>query len=172
MSLTKKQQAFIQEYLIDFNGTQAAIRAGYSEKTANPQAARLLAKASVSEAIERAIDARNHRTQVTADRVVKELARVAFADMRNYVEWSKYGMWLKDSKTLSPDDTAAVTEVSEFNTPKGRTVSFKLGHKDSALKLLAQHTGVLGGEGDTAQEAQRYLELLDMARADAQDLSE
>jgi phage terminase small subunit len=68
--LTHKQQRFIAEYPIDCNGTQAAIRAGYSPKTANEQAAQLLAKVSVREAIDDALKARAERTQIDADWVV------------------------------------------------------------------------------------------------------
>lgn len=81
MALTAKQQRFVAEYLIDLNATQAAIRAGYSEKTAAEQASRLLTNVKVSEAIQAATKARSDRTQIDADWVLKRLARDATADL-------------------------------------------------------------------------------------------
>lgn len=75
-ALTDKQAAFVREYLIDLNGTQAAIRAGYSAKTANEQAARLLANVSVASAVQAAMDARSERVEVTADYVLRNLTEV------------------------------------------------------------------------------------------------
>lgn len=76
MALTPKQQAFVDEYLVDLNATQAAIRAGYSAKTANEQGARLLAKASVAEAIASEMQKRSMRVQRTADDVMRDLAAI------------------------------------------------------------------------------------------------
>lgn len=81
MALTAKQQRFVAEYLIDLNQTQAAIRAGYSEKTAAEQASRLLTNVKVAEAIQAAMKARSERTQIDADWVLKRLARDATADL-------------------------------------------------------------------------------------------
>lgn len=76
MALTPKQQAFVDEYVIDLNATQAATRAGYSARTANEQGARLLANASVSDAIAKAIAERSKRVQRTADDVMRDLAAI------------------------------------------------------------------------------------------------
>lgn len=81
MALTAKQQRFVAEYLIDLNATQAAIRAGYSEKTAAEQASRLLTNVKVGEAIQAAMKARSERTEINADWVLKRLARDATADL-------------------------------------------------------------------------------------------
>ena len=81
MALTAKQQRFVAEYPIDLNATKAAIRAGYSEKTAAEQASRLLTNVKVAEAIQAAMKARSERTQIDADWVLKRLARDATADL-------------------------------------------------------------------------------------------
>lgn len=83
MSLTAKQQRFVEEYLVDLNATQAAIRAGYSEKTADKQGSQLLGKTSIAEAVRVAMDERSERTEITQDRVLAELAKVGFSDLRN-----------------------------------------------------------------------------------------
>lgn len=80
MALTPRQEAFVNEYLIDLNATQAAIRAGYSKKTADKQATQLLGKTSISQAIQAAMDERKERTEITQDRVIKEIAKYAFKD--------------------------------------------------------------------------------------------
>ncbi len=74
--MTPKQERFVQEYLIDLNATQAAIRAGYSKKTANPQAARLLAKVSIKQAIDAALAKRTERTEITQEWVIEQLLAV------------------------------------------------------------------------------------------------
>jgi phage terminase small subunit len=78
--MTPKQQQFVQEYLVDLNATQAAIRAGYSPRTANRIASENLSKLDIQATIDSEIAERSRRTEVTLDRVVKELAAIAFAD--------------------------------------------------------------------------------------------
>lgn len=80
MTLKDSQQRFIEEYLVDNNGTQAAIRAGYSVNTAASQASRLLRNAQVRAALDAAIAEQSERTGITADRVLQEYADLAFAD--------------------------------------------------------------------------------------------
>lgn len=74
--LTPKQEAFVREYLIDLNGTQAAIRAGYSTATANEQASRLLANVNIATEVQKAMDRRAERTEITADFVLEGIKRV------------------------------------------------------------------------------------------------
>ncbi len=77
--MTAKQQLFVDEYLIDLNATQAALRAGYSEKTARSIGAENLSKPDIEKAIADALEARRLRTEITQDRVLEELAAIAFA---------------------------------------------------------------------------------------------
>src|SRR5690349_3808788 len=80
--LSEKAACFVQEYLLDLNATQAAIRAGYSEATAYSQGQRLLKHVEVKKAIAAAKKERAERMAIKQDRVLAELARVAFFDMR------------------------------------------------------------------------------------------
>jgi phage terminase small subunit len=89
MALTDKQRRFVDEYLIDLNATQAAIRAGYSGKTANEQAARLLANVSVAAAIQRAQEKRSTRTQITQDMVLQKWWDLANVDANDLVEYRR-----------------------------------------------------------------------------------
>ena len=78
MALTEKQKRFVEEYLVDLNATQAAIRAGYKEKTARSIGAENLTKPDIQKAISKAIDERSKRTEVTQDKVIEEIAKNAF----------------------------------------------------------------------------------------------
>ena len=84
--LTDKQQRFVEEYMVDLNATQAAIRAGYSLETAEQIGYQLLQKTSVLKAISQARQAQQARTAITADKVLMEIANVALADARELVE--------------------------------------------------------------------------------------
>lgn len=86
LGLTEKQQRFVDEYMVDLNGTQAAIRAGYSAETARQIAAENLAKPYIQAAISIARKAQQERTQITADRLLMEVVNVALADARELVE--------------------------------------------------------------------------------------
>lgn len=142
MALTDKQTAFVREYLIDLNATQAAIRAGYSARTAASQGQRLLKNAEVAAAVTDAQKARAARTEVTADQVVAELAKVAFSRMGDFVTWGPGGVTLRDSASLSPDAAACVAEVSETTSQGGGSLKFKLHSKTQALELLGRHLGL------------------------------
>ena len=145
--LTPKQSRFIEEYLIDLNGKQAAIRAGYSAKTAEAQAARLLRYVKVQQALQTAIEARTKRTEITADRVMVKLARIAFANMRDY--WPKEGETL-DLHRLDQDRTAAVEELTVVETVRGgvlhRRTRLKMHDKLAALTNLARHLGMFSNQ--------------------------
>jgi len=87
--LTPKQALFIREYLVDLNATQAAIRAGYSEKTAYSQGQRLLKDVEIAAAVQGAMDKRGERTEITADRVLKELWDIATADPNELIQFRR-----------------------------------------------------------------------------------
>jgi phage terminase small subunit len=141
-SLTAKRERFCLEYLRDLNATQAATRAGYSLKTAKAQGARLLTNVDVAARIAELQDDRAARLQVTADKVLRELARIGFSDIGDYVEVSRFGLMMKDPATLTPDQRAAIAEISETVTDKSRNRRFKLHDKVAALLKLGQHLGL------------------------------
>lgn len=82
--LTAKQERFVSEYLLDLNATQAAIRAGYKEKTAYSSGQRLLKNVEIQNALTAAMKRREQRTEITADRVLKELAAIALDEAADY----------------------------------------------------------------------------------------
>lgn len=140
--LTPKQQRFVEEYLIDLNATQAAIRAGYSAKTAQEQGARLLSNVMVQAALAERMKAREQRTEVTQDMVLAELGKIAFGDQRKVMTWGPTGVKLRDSESLGSDDAAIVSEVSETVTANGGTLKLKTHDKVKALELLGKHLGM------------------------------
>lgn len=140
--LTNKQRLFVAEYLCDLNATQAAIRAGYSRPSARITASKLLTKANVQAALAEAFDARIERTEITADRVLQEYARLGLSDMRQFVSWGPDGVSWKHSEELDEGAAACVSEVSETISEGGRTRRFKLHSKTTALDALAKHVGL------------------------------
>lgn len=146
-SLNVKQRTFAQEYLVDLNATQAAIRAGYSEKTANSQGSRLLANAKVKAAIDHLMAERSQRTQVTVDRVLEEIAKLAFANMMDYVTINGDGTAYVDLTQVTREQAAALGEVIVDQYTEGeddderevKRVKIKLIDKTKNLELLGRH---------------------------------
>lgn len=153
MALTDKQRRFVDEYLVDLNATQAAIRAGYSEKTACEQSSRLLANVKVSEAVQAAMKAREKRTHITQDRVLQELARVAFFDIRRLYNADGSlkrpdqlddeaaavlsGVDVIEQQTMSADEDGNIQATPTF------TKKAKVFDKMAALTLAMRHLGML-----------------------------
>lgn len=139
--LTAKQQLFVDEYLIDLNATQAAIRAGYSAKTANEQGSQLLAKLSIQQAIAERMAERSKRTGVNQDRVVLELAKIAFVKMTDLVDGSG-----KIKEDATDDDLSCIESIKykHSDTDTGYSVEreVKVASKLKALELLGKHLGM------------------------------
>jgi phage terminase small subunit len=165
-NLTPKQQRFVSEYLIDLNATQAAVRAGYSERTAAEQASRLLKNVKVSAAVADAKSSIAEKLGITAERVLTEYARLAFLDIRK--AFDEEGN-LKPIHDLDDGTAAAIAgleveEIRESVEPDeelegqphggalkrsrsketvGRLKKIKLSDKKAALDSLAKHIGLL-----------------------------
>lgn len=142
--LNDKQERFCREYVVDFNGTQAAIRAGYSKKTANEQAARLLANVSVQSFIQSLQTKQNTKLEISAERVVEEYAKLGFS---NIADLMNEGMTFEDIKKLDPKISAAIESVSvteTFDKQGNRTINtkIKMHSKPAALDALGKHTGI------------------------------
>ena len=139
--LTEKQQRFCDEYIVDFNATQAYIRAGYSvrnEGNAAAAASVLLRNHKIASELEARMLERQQRTEITQDMVVRELARIAFGDLRSAMSWTGRGISLKHSSELTDDEAAALAEISEGKDG----VKVKRYDKIKALELLGKHLGM------------------------------
>ena len=141
--LTDKQRAFVAEYLVDLNATQAAIRAGYSAKTAGAIGDENLRKPAIAKAVELEQAKRAERTELTQGRVLEELKRIAFGDLRDAVVWGPSGIELVDSAALTDAQAAAISEIGETVTKEGGSTRIKRHDKVKALELIMRHMGML-----------------------------
>lgn len=130
--LTKKQRLFVREYLVDLNATQAAIRAGYSAKTAHSAGPRMLTNVGVQAAIQEAMGKRAEKLELSADTVLRELARVALADVGQ--AYDENGQ-LKPFSEMPEDVRRSISYVED--TEMGRKARFW--DKTKALDLLGKH---------------------------------
>ena len=139
MGLTDKQERFCGEYLQDLCGAQAAIRAGYSASSANRIAARLLSKVHIQKKVEALKAERAKRLDISAERVLKELARLAFGDPAEIVSVGRRGrITVKPTADLTEDQRRTIQAVSE--TPNG--IKIKFADKLRALELVGKHIGL------------------------------
>jgi phage terminase small subunit len=136
--LTAKQQTFVEEYLIDLNATQAAIRAGYSAKNADKIGSELLGKTRVAEAVSMAMAERSRRTGINQDRVLQELARIGFAKITDVVDPET----AKIRPDASDDDLACIQSIKIKPNEFGTEREVKLYDKKSALVDLGKHLGL------------------------------
>ena len=141
--LTPKQQKFVDEYLIDLNATQAAIRAGYSAKTAGWIGQKLVAKSHISESIRKRRDALSKKTEVSQERIVLEMKRLALFDVRNFFRDDGTPIPIKE---LSDDAAAAivgfdVVSIGNAESGVGQVIKYKLPDKNKSLENLAKILG-------------------------------
>lgn len=140
--LTAKQKKFVEEYLIDLNATQAAIRAGYSAESAKEIGCENLTKPNVKVEIDKAIAERSRRTGINQDRVLRELAKIAFVNPGDVINLNQATVKL-DAKE---EDLAAIASVKIKNIPTedGEITEreIKLCDKLKALDLLGKHLGI------------------------------
>ena len=141
--LNAKQAMFADEYLIDFNATQAAIRAGYSAKTAAVQGFGLLRKPNIQAIISAKQKELAHKAGITRERIIAEAGRLAFSDIRNIFD--KDGN-LKAIHELDDATAAAISGVELVVSGNGDDVTMtkkiKLWDKNSALDKLLKHLGI------------------------------
>jgi phage terminase small subunit len=149
--LTKRERLFVAEYLVDLNGAQAAIRAGYAPQNARAQASRLATKANVEAALQAGYKAREARTQITADSTVRAIANLAHSDPGELFD--DEGDLIVNIKKLPPHVRACIAsvEVVTRNLTSGdgvqeRVHKIKWWNKPKALELLGRHQGIFREE--------------------------
>jgi phage terminase small subunit len=139
--LAARERRFIDEYLVDLDPRQAAIRAGYRHAQAVDMAAQLLRRPDIVAEIDAEMRRRREKLQVTADRVLQEYAHIAFADLRNFFDWGPKGVALRPKAALSDADAAALAGV-ELPASNGRGAKLRFHDKKAALDALARHLGL------------------------------
>lgn len=166
MALTKKQKVFVEEYLIDLNATQAAIRAGYSPATAKDIGCENLAKPNIKAEIDKAMAERSKRTGVNADRVLLELAKIGFAKITDVVD----PVTAKIKPDASEDDLACIQSIKIKPTEYGTEREVKMYDKKSALVDIGKHLGMFKDKlelsGSLETEKTKLDDLIQQMRGD------
>jgi len=154
--LDARERRFVGEYLIDLDPNRAAVAAGYSKTMASTKAYQWVSdgkrKPHVYEAVKRAMQKRENRTEITQDKVLKEMAKLGFSDIRKALKWGPglgtidtdagqimtNGVLLVDSDELDDDTAASVAEIAQ--TAQG--IKIKLHDKRAALVDIGRHLGM------------------------------
>ena len=136
--LTPKQARFVDEYLIDLDATQAAIRAGYSARTAGKIGPQLLGKTGIRAALRTRQDALQQRTGIRQEQVIATLAAIGFADIGDYVEPDDTVCRLRPMSALSRSQRLAIADAKQHSDG----FSLRLHCKLRALDMLARHLGM------------------------------
>lgn len=155
MKLTAKQQRFCEEYIVDLNGTQAAIRAGYSKKTANEISAQNLAKVSIQSVITDLKKKISEKTGITAERVLREYEKIGFSNIQDYISSDNQ---IIDISSIDRDKAAVVESIKTTETTESygkvtntkKQVHIRLISKLNALDAIGKHIGLF--EKDNEQK--------------------
>ena len=157
--MTKKQKIFADEYLIDLNATRA-YKAAYpsvkKDETARTNGSRMLTNANVVSYITERMQERQKRTEITQDRVLQELAAIAFARATDYAEIKDECVKIKDTSDLTELQIKAIAGIKEGKYG----IELKLNDKEKALELLGRHLGMFKDKVEVSglEEEKRKLE--------------
>ena len=166
--MTDKQKRFVEEYLIDLNATQAAIRAGYSPANADTIGYQQLQKTPVKNAIAQAQAERSKRTGVSQDRIIRELAKIAFSNLPDIVDPFDGSV----IPSADRDDLACIQSIKVKQTETMTEREVKLADKTRALELLGKHLGMfkdkleISGKEDEMKKMDSILQQMGMIDAD------
>lgn len=161
--MTEKQKIFADEYLIDLNATRAYRKAYPSVKkdeTAAAAAARMLRNVNVADYIAERMQARQERTEITQDRVLEELAAIAFARATDYAEVKDDQVFIKDTAGLSENQIKAIAGIKQGKFG----IEVKLSDKEKALELLGRHLGMFKDRVEVSGLEEEKTKLSDLIR--------
>lgn len=166
--MTEKQKIFADEYLIDLNATRA-YRVVYpsvkKDETARANSSRMLTNANVAKYITERMEERQKRTEITQDRVLKELAVIAFAKATDYAEVKDGQVIIKDTEELNEQQARAIAGIKEGKFG----VEVKLNDKEKALELLGRHLGMFKDKVEVSgldEEKKKLEDILQQIRGD------
>lgn len=151
MALNERQRKFVEEYLVDLNATQAALRAGYSPKTAGSIGQENLKKPEIAAAIKKRTDAQIKRTDITADFVLTEIMKIASASGSDFVKIGK-----RNRVTLIPTDEIPADKLAALSgvkRGKNGEIEIKTHDKLRALEMLCKHLGLFDKQSDSNDTA-------------------
>ena len=153
--MTPRQDLFCREYMVDLVASKAAVRAGYAPANVAITGVWLMKKPHIQKRIQELKDERARVVGITAERVLDEIAVVAFSDLKDILEQGVDGVKLKPFDKMPLDASRALDAVQESQGPSGNKVAVKLHDKMRALNMLAAHLGIckeqvdLSGRVDT-----------------------
>lgn len=156
--MTPRQHRFVGEYLACGNATKAAVAAGYSPRTARVTGSKLLTKVDIAEAVARGQERAQKKAQITLDDLARELAKIAFANMGDYLIIER-GRPRIAWANLTPDQTAAISQFIVNENGRRRQTTFRLSDKQAALVNLARILG-LSKEKTTVETGASLEEIL------------
>lgn len=166
--MTEKQKIFADEYLIDLNATRA-YRVAYpsvkKDETAAAAAARMLRNVKVAAYIQERMQERQKRTEITQDRVLQELAAIAFAKATDYAEIKNECVRIKDTAELDEQQVRAIAGIEEGKFG----IKVKLNDKEKALELLGRHLGMFKDKLEVSgleEEKKKLGDILEQLRGD------
>lgn len=152
--LTPKQKAFVREYILCRNGSEAARKAGYSKKSADVEAARLLGNASIQTLIQKNDAKMQEKFEITQDKILDEMAAVAFGHIGRVMDWDKDSITMIPKEEMSERDMKFIEsiQITETKTDKDTTsTSFKVktlaAYKVAALEKLGKQIGLFKENG-------------------------
>lgn len=159
--LTPKQRAFCEEYVVDFNATAAYMRVySCTEASARRNASRLLTNADAERYIQELQSQLSERTKITADRVLQEIAAIAFAKLTDAVSFDRGGVSFRDSEELEESTKAALSSVTYSESAQGGVrQSMKMHDKIAALTLLCKHLGIAEGKEENGSDQQPVINI-------------
>ncbi len=164
---SEKRAVFVREYLVDRNGTRAAIAAGYAPNSASVTSCRLLRNAKVQAEVTELSEDRLERLEITADTVLQELAKIAFANMKDFLTVRTDGSIAVDISQISPIQAAALADlrIDEYTSEQGhiRRTRLKLASKTRALELLGKHLQLWAERPESADHS-RLIEQIQRGR--------
>lgn len=161
--MTEKQKIFADEYLIDLNATRAYRKAYPSVKkdeTAAQAGSRMLRNVKVAEYIAERMQARQERTEITQDKVLEELAAIAFARATDYAEVEDNQVFIKDTAGLSENQIKAIAGIKQGKFG----IEVKLNDKEKALELLGRHLGMFKDRVEVSGLEEEKTKLSDLIR--------
>ena len=166
--MTEKQKIFADEYLIDLNATRA-YKVAYpkvkKDKTAAQAGSRMLRNVKVERYIQERMQARQERTEITQDRVLEELAAIAFARTTDYAEVKDGRVLLKNTENLNEQQIRAIAGIKDGKYG----IEIKLNDKEKALELLGRHLGMFKDKVEVSgleDEKKKLAEILQQLRGD------
>ena len=166
--MTEKQKIFANEYLVDLNATRA-YRVAYpsvkKDETAAAAATRMLRNVKVAAYIQERMRERQKRTEITQDRVLQELAAIAFAKATDYAEVEGGQVIIKDTVNLDEQQVKAIAGIKEGKYG----IEVKLNDKEKALELLGRHLGMFKDRMEVSgleEEKKKLGDILDQLRGD------